>query len=68
MDGKNANTRGVEETLRDAAKKLEAELQQAVAYINDRVIPDVRKHSSEGLRLAAQNLHRLAEALERHRG
>jgi hypothetical protein len=33
--------------------------------MNDVVVPDVRKHGSEALRVAAQELHKLAEHLDR---
>jgi hypothetical protein len=43
---------------------MEEDLRRVVSYINDEVVPDVRRHSSQALRVAAQELHKLAERLE----
>ncbi len=53
-----------EQDLRYAANRAEEELQRLVRYINDEVVPDVRKHSSTALRSAAEGLRSLAEKME----
>ncbi len=55
-----------EQTLRDAATHLEADLRNAVNYINDQVVPEVRRNGSDALRAAAIELHKLAERMDEH--
>ncbi len=55
-----------EQQLRDAAEHLEADLKKAVQYINDEVVPDLRRNGSEALRAASAELHRLAQRLDDH--
>ena len=55
-----------EQGLRDAVKHLEADLRNVVKYVNDEVVPDVRKNGSEALRAAAAELHRLAQRMDDH--
>jgi hypothetical protein len=51
--------------IHDAAERAEAELKKLIAYMNDEVVPDVRRHSSSALRTAADRLHELAQHLEK---
>lgn len=55
-----------EQQLRDAGAHLETDLKNVVKYINDEVVPDVRKNGSEALRAAAVELHRLAQRMDEH--
>jgi hypothetical protein len=55
-----------EQQLRDAATHLEADLKNVVKYINDEVVPDVRRNGSEALRVAAAELHKLATKIDDH--
>jgi hypothetical protein len=55
-----------ERQLRDAAEHLEEDLKKVVTYINDDVVPDVRRNSSDALRAASAELHRLAQRLDDH--
>jgi hypothetical protein len=55
-----------EQQLRDAATHLETDLRSVVKYINDEVVPDVRRNGSEALRAAAAELHRLAQRMDEH--
>ncbi|WP_158942305.1 hypothetical protein [Granulicella sp. S190] len=55
-----------EQQLRDAATHLEEDLKHVVKYINDEVVPDVRRNSSEALRAAAAELHKLASKIDDH--
>jgi hypothetical protein len=58
--------RAWEQQLRDAAAHLETDLKTVVKYINDEVVPDVRKNGSEALRAAAAELRRLAQRMDEH--
>ena len=55
-----------EQPLRDAATHLETDLKNVVKYINDEVMPGVRRNSSEALRTAAAELHKLASRMDDH--
>jgi glutamyl-tRNA reductase len=59
-----ANEKAWETRIRGAAAQVEAEVQKVIQYINDEVVPDVRKNGSEALRMAAQELQRLAERMD----
>ena len=54
----------LDETLGEAAKRIEAETRQLIDYINDEVVPMVRQHSTQGLRIASDKLKELAEYME----
>ncbi len=54
-------SRNVDRVLQD----LDKEAERLIAYLNDEVVPAVRDHSSRGLRVAARELTRFAEYLER---
>jgi len=47
---------------------LEEDLKRIIAYLNDRVVPEVRENSSKALRVAAEQLNRLASHLEGRQG
>lgn len=53
-----------ESRLREAASHAEAEVQRLVGYLNDEVVPDVRRNGSAALKLAAAELQRLAERMD----
>ena len=55
-----------EQPLKDAAAHLETDLKNIVKYINDEVVPDVRRNGSEALRAAAAELHKLAQRMDDH--
>lgn len=46
-------------------ERVEDEVKRIISYLNDRVVPEVRQNSSKALRVAAEQLNRLAEHLER---
>jgi hypothetical protein len=63
----NQEPRGWEQQLRDAAAHAEEDLRRVVTYINDEVVPDIRRNGSQALRAAAAELHKLAQRMdERH--
>ncbi len=53
-----------EEKVRNAATQVEDDLRRVVGYINDEVMPDVRKNGSQALRFAAGELRKLAERMD----
>jgi hypothetical protein len=55
-----------EQQLRDAATHLETDLKNVAKYINDEVVPGVRRNSSDALRTAAVELHKLASRMDDH--
>lgn len=55
-----------EQQLRDAATHLETDLRHVVKYINDEVVPEVRRNGSDALRAAAVELHKLAQRMDEH--
>ena len=54
----------LDETIAEAAKRIEAETKQLLDYINDEVVPMVRQHSTTGLRVASDKLKELADYME----
>ena len=50
--------------LEEAARRLEQETEKFLQYINDEVVPQVREHSSRGLRKASKELAKFADYLE----
>jgi hypothetical protein len=57
---------GWEQRLRETVAQVEDEVQRAVAYLNDEVVPEVRRTGSEALRAAAAELSRLAQRMDDH--
>ena len=55
-----------EQQLREAGTHLEEDLRRFAKYINDEIVPDVRRNSSEALRDAAAELHKLAQRMDDH--
>jgi hypothetical protein len=54
----------LEERLREAASHVEDDVRKVITYINDEVVPDVRRNGSEALRFAAAELRKLAERVD----
>lgn len=55
------------EHFKETAARVEDELRNLAAYINDEVVPDVRRYSSEALRTAAIEFNKLAQKMEEGR-
>jgi hypothetical protein len=66
VDPKSGNA-GWEEKLHDAGSRVEEELRRVIAYINDEVVPEVRKNGSVALRAAAEQLEKLAQKMDERR-
>ncbi len=58
--------RKVDQTLNKAVPRVEEEVKKVIAYLNDEVVPSVRGNSSKALRVASQELIKLAELIDRH--
>ncbi len=60
--------RKIDEHFSDTLPRVEEEIRRVIAYLNDEVVPQVRRNSSDALRVASEHLGKLAEALERGKG
>jgi hypothetical protein len=56
-----------EQQLREAALRVEEDLRKVVTYINDEVVPDIRRNGSDALRAAAAELQKLAQHMDERR-
>ncbi len=52
--------------IEEAVELIEMELRHAIAYVNDAVIPEVRKESITAMRSLSDTLRNLADRIERH--
>jgi hypothetical protein len=59
---------GVGQRIEEAVELIEMELRHAIKYVNDAVIPQVRKESIGAMRTAADTLRNLADRFERQAG
>jgi hypothetical protein len=50
--------------LEEAMELIEMELRHAVAYVNDAVIPQVRRESISAMRTVSEKLRHLADRLD----
>jgi hypothetical protein len=57
-----------QERIHETAARVEDELRGLASYLNDEVVPDVRRYSSEALRTAATELQKLAQRMDDERG
>ena len=56
-----------EQQIRDATARAEEELKRVVNYINDEVVPDIRRNGSVALRAASKELEKLAQRMDERR-
>jgi hypothetical protein len=56
---------GVGQRIEEAIELIEMELRHAIAYVNDAVIPQVRRESISAMRTTADTLRSLADRFER---
>ena len=63
-DNPNDPRRPWEEKLHQAGTRIDEDLRRVVKYLNDEVVPDIRRTGSEALRSAAAELHRLAQRMD----
>lgn len=50
--------------IHQAVERVERELKQVIVYLNDEVVPTVRKESSSALRIASDQLSKLADYMD----
>lgn len=67
---KNANRRfqtageRLDDIFGDATSRIEEETQTLINYINDELVPAIRQHSSNALRVASEKLQQAAEHMD----
>ena len=59
--------RKLDENFGEAAQKLEQEKEKVITYLNNEVVPAIRTHSTKALRVAAEQLNKLAEYMDKNR-
>lgn len=59
--------RKMDEHFGGCSDRLEDDVKRVITYLNDRVVPEVRENSTKALRIAAEQLARLADHLARSR-
>ena len=57
-----------EQRLHEAGSRLDEDLRSFINYVNDEIVPDVRRNGSAALRAAAAELHRLAQRMDDRSG
>lgn len=60
--------RKVDETVNRNRPHVEEEVKKVITYLNDEVVPGIRENSSKALRIAADQLAKLADHLESRYG
>ena len=55
----------LEENIEAKVRQVEAELKRMVTVVNDEVVPGLRRDGGKLLRALAEQLHKMAESLER---
>ena len=51
-------------SFEDFGKRMDEEVEKLISYINDEVVPSVRKHSTRGMRIAAEKLNQFADYMD----
>ena len=57
----------LDDMLGDASARIEEETQMLINYINDELVPAIRGHSSNALRIASEKLKQAAEHMDSRR-
>ena len=55
---------GVSRRIEEAMELIQMELRHAIAYVNDNLVPQVRKESITAMRSTAETLRNLADRIE----
>lgn len=63
--GWSSGSGGVGRRIEEAVELIEMELRHAVAYVNDAVVPQVRRESISAMRSLSDTLRNLADRFER---
>jgi hypothetical protein len=59
--------RKIDQEFGEAARKVEQESERVITYLNNEVVPAIRNNSSKALRVAAEQLRKLAEYMDQNR-
>ena len=59
---------GLGARIEEAVELIEMELRHTIAYVNDAVVPQVRKESITAMRTLADTLRDLADRFDQNRG
>ncbi|HZL66613.1 MAG TPA: hypothetical protein VFC29_04705 [Candidatus Limnocylindrales bacterium] len=54
----------LDDVLGDASKRIEEETKTLIAYINNELVPAIREHSSNGMRMASEKLKQAADMMD----
>jgi hypothetical protein len=54
----------LDSVLGDATQRIEQETQMLIKYINDELVPAIRDHSSNALRIASEKLNQAADLMD----
>ena len=54
----------LDDMLGDASARIEEETQLLIKYINDELVPAIRQHSTNALRMASQKLAQAADHMD----
>ncbi len=57
----------VNKRVGETTDRIEKETAEFIKYLNDEVVPAVRQHSTQALRVAADKLRELANYMDQHR-
>jgi hypothetical protein len=57
--------RGFSQRLEELIQQVEVELREAVEYVNDAVVPKVRRESVSAMRTLSEKLRNLADRIDR---
>jgi hypothetical protein len=61
------NQKPLDERLHEAARRAEEELRRFGRYLDEEVVPEVRRNGSTALRAAAIRLQKLADSMDESR-
>ena len=64
---KPPDQRPLDQRLQEAARRAEQELRRFTRYLDEEVVPEVRRNSSTALRAAAIRLQKLADSMDESR-
>jgi hypothetical protein len=54
----------LDDVLGDASQRIEQETQLLIKYINDELVPAIRDHSTNALRVAGDKLNQVADMMD----
>lgn len=54
----------LDDLLGDTSQRIEQETQLLIKYINDELVPAIRQHSTDALRVASEKLNKAADMMD----